>query len=578
MTTYYHDPLSSADAASLIAVNTRFSDLDAAIFQLSDAVSNSLTALAGEGLSDRAPAYVGSDGKIYLLDCDAAPARAGLIRGFVDGAVLSGSQATLVISGIMEGFGGLTAMLPVYVSTTAGSITQVRPVPALEGSQVAIMPMGYALDEDVVYIRPRPIQYQRRIVASDDETVTIQHHADERGYLRDVWAYITESAIGSEITGYASGNQDVSVTLRGPATIVTTLDINGSGGVASIGDIGGTEFRAAQGFQPTASGTLTQFKFTLGANVGSPTGGISWEIRSDSGGNPGTLLASGGPISVTPSSENTVNVTSGPTLTAATTYYLVLYTQAQSNDVRYQWQRSTTNVYANGGLKSSSNGGSSWTDAGGGGLDAEMEVTITSTNPVKDKSAQSFQISSTNTVDRVTLWLRKVGSPAGTLTLRVETNNAGSPSGTLADAAATVTVAESSLTTSYSAITFNFATDFELTGSTTYWLVLSTSRAQSDTDYVQWGADGSTPSYANGEMKYEESSSWSAESKDAVFSVIAPGVTHPSRVSVDWWSSTHADVVNRYGDGAGADLATKTTFKCLRDAGFDDLTVVVEMP
>jgi hypothetical protein len=576
MTTYYHSPLSSADAASLLALNTRFSDLDAAIYNIGSVSGNStLSALAGEGLSDRAPAYINpSDGKIYLLDSDTSPARAGVIRGFVDGAVLINTQATLVIRGIMDGFSGLTTMAEVYVGTTAGSITQTRPVPALDGNQIAIMPMGYALDTDLVLVAPRPIQYQKRIVASDNETVTVAHHADNRGFLRNVWAYITESDAGTELAGYASSNQDSNVVLRGPSTTTSILDVNVSGQNAAIGNLSGTSYRNAQSFIVSATGTLTQFKFTLNANVGTPTGGISWQIRSDNAGNPGTTLKSGGPVAVSASAENTVNVTDGPSLTSGTTYWLVLFTQTQTSGNYYQWRKGSTASYADGQQKTSSDGGTTWST----GTDLEIEISVQTTNPSTDKLAQSFTIASTATVDRVTLWLREVGAPAGTLTLRIETNNVGSPSGTLVNANATVTVAESSLTTSYAAVVFNFATDFELTGSTTYWLVLSTSRAQSNTDYVQWGADGSTPSYSNGEMKYEASGTWSAESKDAVFSVIAPGVTHPSRVSVDWWSSTYADVVNRYGDGAGADLATKTTFKCLRDAGFEDLTVVVELP
>jgi hypothetical protein len=47
---------------------------------------------------------------------------------------------------------------------------------------------------------------------------------------------------------------------------------------------------------------------------------------------------------------------------------------------------------------------------------------------------------------------------------------------------------------------------------------------------------------------------------------------------VDWWGSALADMVNRYGDGSGADLTTKTTFKCKAAAGFSDVTIVVELP
>jgi hypothetical protein len=48
-------------------------------------------------------------------------------------------------------------------------------------------------------------------------------------------------------------------------------------------------------------------------------------------------------------------------------------------------------------------------------------------------------------------------------------------------------------------------------------------------------------------------------------------------MKVGWWGTSHADLVNRYGDGSGADENTKTTFKNLLDAGFDDVTLVVEL-
>jgi hypothetical protein len=140
-----------------------------------------------------------------------------------------------------------------------------------------------------------------------------------------------------------------------------------------------------------------------------------------------------------------------------------------------------------------------------------------------DKLAQSFEVTGTQTVGSVDLWLKKVGSPTGTMTLRIETDNSGEPSGTLAHTNLTATLAESGLGTSYADATFTFSTPASISGSTTYWLVLSTDRAVSESNYIQWGADGSSPSYADGSMSSEISSTWSAESKDAIFSVVGEG-------------------------------------------------------
>jgi hypothetical protein len=139
----------------------------------------------------------------------------------------------------------------------------------------------------------------------------------------------------------------------------------------------------------------------------------------------------------------------------------------------------------------------------------------------KDKLAQSFQIGSAAQISRARLYLKKTGSPAGTLTVRIETDSAGDPSGTLAHTNATTTGLESALTTSYALIDFGF-TRFELTADTTYWLVLSTDRGASGTDYISWGADTSSPAYSLGEMKSEQAAAWGSESADAVFSVLTP--------------------------------------------------------
>ena len=137
-----------------------------------------------------------------------------------------------------------------------------------------------------------------------------------------------------------------------------------------------------------------------------------------------------------------------------------------------------------------------------------------------DMLAQSFQLDDDAWVSKALLYLAKTGSPGGTMTLRIETDSSGSPSGTLAHTNATTTLAESGLGTSYALETFEFATGFYLSGSTTYWLVLSTTRSASGTNNVQWGADASSPSYADGEMQKYQSSTWSAVSKDAVFQVL----------------------------------------------------------
>lgn len=67
-------------------------------------------------------------------------------------------------------------------------------------------------------------------------------------------------------------------------------------------------------------------------------------------------------------------------------------------------------------------------------------------------------------------------------------------------------------------VTFNFATPPSLVSGTKYWLVLETSGTFDASNHVKWGADGSSPSYADGEMLGYDGS-WQDLSKDAIFEV-----------------------------------------------------------
>jgi hypothetical protein len=136
----------------------------------------------------------------------------------------------------------------------------------------------------------------------------------------------------------------------------------------------------------------------------------------------------------------------------------------------------------------------------------------------KDKLAQSFKVPTVVSISAFGLRLKKVGSPTGTLTLRIETSDLTNPTGALVIAEASATFSEASLSTSYQEV--QFVMEYvPLVPGESYWLVLSTDRAASGTNYVAWGADSSAPSYADGEMRSLAGAVWSAESKDAAFNM-----------------------------------------------------------
>lgn len=123
-------------------------------------------------------------------------------------------------------------------------------------------------------------------------------------------------------------------------------------------------------------------------------------------------------------------------------------------------------------------------------------------NPAK-RVAQSFKLSNYNTTETVgiatvALRLRKLSGTTTDLQLRIETDSSGVPSGT---AVTNGTVTISAFTdTSYVWKTVSFATAPNLTGNTTYWLVLQHVTEDTGNSVYEWLGDPCTPSYTNGNL------------------------------------------------------------------------------
>lgn len=146
---------------------------------------------------------------------------------------------------------------------------------------------------------------------------------------------------------------------------------------------------------------------------------------------------------------------------------------------------------------------------------------------IRDASArtqisQGFKPNTSSTVTKVKLWLKKVGTPAGTdtITLVIQTNSSGVPSGTAVTNGTSVAVDISdTLTTSYAWVTFTFTTNPSLTAGTQYHLVLQ-GAFTIGVNYVQWGTDNFDVIYPDGTMAVYDGTTWTAETLyDACFEV-----------------------------------------------------------
>lgn len=151
----------------------------------------------------------------------------------------------------------------------------------------------------------------------------------------------------------------------------------------------------------------------------------------------------------------------------------------------------------------------------------DTDKVIGDTGGTETAQSQGFQLPYDQSVKAVQVYLKKSTGTPGDITVRIETNSTDKPSGTLAHANATATIPAFS-TTTYGWITVEFDEAFTLSDSTTYHLVLKTAAAAND-NYYHWGADGSSPTYADGDMSAstDGGSTWSAVSAaDAYFRIL----------------------------------------------------------
>ena len=118
------------------------------------------------------------------------------------------------------------------------------------------------------------------------------------------------------------------------------------------------------------------------------------------------------------------------------------------------------------------------------------------TNPQID-FAQSFTASDSLPLYKISLYIKKVGSPSSR-TLRVVNNNSGSP-GT--NSLASASLSSSLVTTNYGWVDIAFSSPADLINGQTYWIVLDTS--QDNSKYYVWCRD-SNNGYGNGIAKYRQ--------------------------------------------------------------------------
>lgn len=159
--------------------------------------------------------------------------------------------------------------------------------------------------------------------------------------------------------------------------------------------------------------------------------------------------------------------------------------------------------------------------------------------------AQSFQVSAVALIPKIQLLLRKIGTISSNITLTVQTDSGNAPSGTVVTNGS-YTISSSSITSS--AFWINVpCTDLELSSSTTYWIVLTTSGGSAD-NYYEWRMNN-IGGYSSGTgARYF--STWSVLISDFCFKVYKSlvDISNVLETTTSYWQNFGTDTVKDAGN------------------------------
>lgn len=147
---------------------------------------------------------------------------------------------------------------------------------------------------------------------------------------------------------------------------------------------------------------------------------------------------------------------------------------------------------------------------------AVSSLTTGNLGDVQYYNAQSFTLSSTTTITGAIFKLNaNNGSPTGTMTIRIETNNAGSPSGTLANA--NLTIAAPAVASSVNTGVFAIAASIP---AGTYYMVLRPTTLQTTNNYFTTAQNQTNP-YSGGNEFLNTDGVWSSDAgSDNYFAIM----------------------------------------------------------
>lgn len=147
-----------------------------------------------------------------------------------------------------------------------------------------------------------------------------------------------------------------------------------------------------------------------------------------------------------------------------------------------------------------------------GNVDTTIDLASGTGTVANVKLGMKFHTDRGGPVNRVRLWLKRVGTPAGTLNVTLYSDSSGLPGSAITNGtSATVSAGTAGLGTAYAWIDFTYTTDPILQENTNYHIVLeATGYTYGDgATEVCWGVDQSTPHTTSYFTTYNNSA-WSA--------------------------------------------------------------------
>ena len=214
----------------------------------------------------------------------------------------------------------------------------------------------------------------------------------------------------------------------------------------------------------------------------------------------------------------------------------------------------TGNVYSNGTITGDTGGtkptitGDAYVAAGTAAVPDQENTTQTTefafgNQNDREDAAQSFVPANTSPINKVSLYLKKVGNPDDAK-VKIATDGGGKPSKTKI---AEGTLKSSKVTTSFGWIEVSLLDNPQLTAGTTYWLLIDAKKV-SDDKYWVWGASNNS-SYLQGQGMYSPDSgagnpTWTTADLDFNFKIfLGSGVT--KIVGLDVGGDAHANTIEQ---------------------------------